>query len=155
MHSKARKYLFMESAASGVVNGILNYASGAAIFHGRSVIQISGHGGAVQDTIGETFLVTSLSVLVPTLIARHRRRAGVLPDAGGTPVPGGNYYVRALVIGLAFTCVCVPINDVVLQHVVPGGLRLSDALVFKTLYGALLGSIATFIALHKALYEFD
>jgi hypothetical protein len=46
---KASKYLAVETAMSGFVNGILNFAAAFAIFHGRSRI-----GGLLRDTIGET-----------------------------------------------------------------------------------------------------
>ena len=154
MQGKASKYLSVETAMSGLVNGILNLAAAFAIFHGRGTIPATGPGSLLKDTIGETFLVTALSTLIPTLIARQRRRAGTLPQPeDGKPAPAGNIYIRSTLIGLAFTIVCVSCNAVLLPRLFPGGVSFHTVLLFKTLYGAVFGSIATFLALKRALHE--
>ena len=152
MHIKASQYLAVETAMSGLVNGILNCVAAYAIFHGRGRIPTTGPGGLLIDTIGETFIVTALSVLIPSLIARHRRRAGTLPTFGGAR-PAGNLYLRAIVAGLIFTCVCVSCNAFLLPLIFPVGVSFGNVLLFKTLYGAVLGSIATALALHRVLRE--
>ena len=82
MNATASKYLALESIASAVVNGILNYGAAYGLFHKRSVIPTSGPESLLRDLIGETFLVTSLSALAAFLISRQRRRTGKLPDFG-------------------------------------------------------------------------
>ena len=154
MQAKVSKYLFVETAMSGLVNGILNFAAAFAIFHGRSVVPASGPSSLLKDTIGETFLVTALSTLIPTLIARQRRRAGTLPTPeDGQPTPISNIYIRSIVIGLIFTVVCVSCNAMLFPRLFPDGVSFRTVLLFKTLYGAFLGSIATFFALQRALNE--
>ncbi len=154
MHVKASKYLAVETAMSGLVNGILNFAAAFAIFHGRSRVPTTGPGGLLRDSIGETFIVTALSVLIPSLIARQRRRAGTLPISGNSdPSPTSNLYIRAIVIGLIFTAACTSCNALLLPLMFPNGVSYRNVLLFKTLYGAVLGSIATLLAIHKALNE--
>lgn len=154
MHMKASQYLAVETAMSGLVNGILNFVAAYAIFHGRGRIPATGPGGLLIDTIGETFIVTALSVLVPSLIARHRKRAGTLPTFGvSRPSPAKNLYVRAVVAGLIFTCVCVSCNALLLPLMFPNGVSFGDVLLFKTLYGAVVGAIATLLAVRKVLGE--
>jgi hypothetical protein len=156
MHEKASKYLAGETAGSGLVNGILNFAAAFAIFHSRSLVPTTGPASLLRDLIGETFLVTALSVLIPSLIARHRRRAGTLPiSPERRPAPAGNLYLRAIVAGLLFTCVFVPCNAFLLPWMFPSGVSFRNVLLFKTLYGTVLGSIATFLAVRKALNEGD
>jgi hypothetical protein len=156
MDHKASKYLAVETAGSAVVNGILNFAAAFAIFHSRSQVPATGPASLLRDSIGETFLVTALSVLVPSLIARWRRRVGTLPiSANRRPKPAGNLYLRAIVAGLIFTCVCLPCNALLLPWMFPSGVSFRNALLFKTLYGTVLGSIATFLAVRKALNEVD
>ena len=156
MDEKASKYLAVETAGSTVVNGILNLGAAFAIFHSRSQVPATGPASLLRDSIGETFLVTALSVLVPSLIARRRRRAGTLPiSADSRPKPAGNLYLRAIVAGLIFTCVCLPCNALLLPWMFPNGVSFRNVLLFKTLYGTVLGSIATFLAVRKALNEVD
>src|SRR5271155_257549 len=156
MHVKASKYLAVETATSGLVNGILNFVAAFAIFHGRGRVATTGPGGLLRDTIGETFIVTALSVLIPSLIARQRRRAGTLPTSGGRRAsPASNLYVRAIVAGLIFTCVCVPCSALLLPLIFPNGVSFGNVLLFKTLYGVVVGSIATLLAVQKTLSEVE
>ena len=159
-HGTASQYLVVETVMSGLVNGILNLAAGYALFYRSSVVPATGPRSLLRDSIGETFLVAGLSFLVPSLIARHRRRAGTLPVPPNhrqdrRPSPAGNLYVRAVIIGLLFTCVLVPCNALLLPRVFPVGVTFHNVLLFKTLYGIVLGSIATLLALRKALHEVD
>lgn len=154
MQPNTSKYLALETVSSGIVNGVLNLASAYAIFHGRSRLPTGGRSGLIVDLIGETFIVVLLSVLIPSLIARHRRRAGTLPTPGVGPLaPAGNLYVRAVVTGLIFTAVSVPCIAVLLPRIFPNGVTLGAVLLFKTFYGAAVGSLATLLAVNKALRE--
>jgi small-conductance mechanosensitive channel len=156
MDKKAAKYLAVETVGSAVVNGILNFAGAFAIFHGRSLVATGGPAGLSRDLIGETFLVAALSVLVPSLIARRRRRAGTLPiTTGRRPKPAGNLYLRAIIAGLILTCVLAPCNAWLLPGIFPGGVSFRNVLLFKTLYGTILGAIATFLAVRRSLNEAD
>ena len=156
MQGKASKYLIVETAMSGLVNGILNFGAAFAIFHGHSQIPTTGPQSLLRDTIGETFLVSALSVLVPSLIARHRRRAGTLPVYEDRHLsPARHLYGLAFVAGLIFTCVGVSANAWLLPKMFPSGVSFHNVLLFKTLYGVVIGSIATWIALRRALREVD
>ncbi len=156
MDEKASKYLTAETASSAVCNAILNYASAWALFHTRTHVPVAGKGGLFQDSIGETFFVTWLSTLVPLLIARHRRRAGVLPVRRDVPsVPAGSPYWRSLAVGLLFALAFAACNYFLLPHLFPEGASLRDVLWYKTVYGTVLGAIATFLILHRALREAD
>jgi hypothetical protein len=152
LDEKDRKYLVIETAASGLVNGALNFAAAYLIFHGSARIPTTGPGSMLRDSIGETFIVTVLSVLIPSLVTRHRQRVGSLPvSASMHPSPTSRLYVRAIVTGLVFTSVFVPSNALVLPMMFPNGVSFSNILLFKTLYGAVLGSLATWLAIHKIL----
>jgi len=154
MHGNASKYLAVETAASGLVNGILNFAFAFAIFYGHGRIPTAGPGSLLRDTIGETFLVTALSVLISSLIARRRGRAGTLPISGNpNPKSAGNLYLRAIIMGLIFTAVGVSCNALLLPRMFPAGVSLRNVLLFKTFYGVLIGSIATFLAVQRVLKE--
>ena len=154
MDEKASKFLTAETVSSAVCNGVLNYAAGWALFHSHSHIAVAGKGGAFQDSIGETFFVTSLSTLVPLLIARHRRRTGALPVRIDVPsVPADNPYLRSLAVGVIFTLAFTLCNYFLMPLLFPAGLSMHGELSFKTLYGTVLGALATFLILHRALRE--
>ena len=155
MQGNALKYMLVESTGSGIVNGLLNFAAAYLLFRGRTLIPASGPVGLVRDSIGETFLVVSLSYMVAALISRQRRRAGTLPARpGAMRAPArGNIYLWSFGLGLVFTCVFVPLNALLLPRVSPNGFTLTQVILFKTIFGAVLGSIATLLAVNKALNE--
>ena len=155
MQATSTKYMVTETISSAVFNAVLNLAGAFAVFHGRAHIPTTGHGGLVQDTIGETFLVVFLSVLIPSLLTRQRRRAGTVQAFSGTmqPAKPGNLYLRSLVVGVLVTCICVACNAVVLPRIFPGGLSFHHILLFKTVYGTALGCLATALAIRAVLKE--
>ncbi len=154
MHGKALRYLAVESTGSGVVNGILNCAAAWLIFHGRGRIPVSGPVGLIRDSIGETFLVAALSYMAAALIARHRRHSGTLPHTSTMHTrTAGNVYLWSLLVGVMFTCVLVPLNALFLPRVFPSGVSIRSVILFKTLFGAVLGSLVTWIAISRALKE--
>ena len=154
-HENASKYLAIETTSSFICNAILNFASAYALFHGRVLVPATGPKSLLLDSIGETFFVVSLSMLIPALIARHRRRAGTLPKAGGRDHPAGNLYVRAIVAGLIFTAVLVPLNALVLPRLFPDGVSFRNVLFFKTAYGAIVGAFASWLEIRRSLNEID
>lgn len=154
MNATASRYLLVETGLSGLSNAVLNFAAAYVIFHGRVRIPTMGSDSLLLDSIGETFIVTFLSVLIPSIIARHRRRAGtLLLSENRNSRRAGNLCIRALVLGLIFTTVCVALNALLLPRIFPKGVSFADVLLFKTLYGAVVGLIATWLALRKALNE--
>ena len=154
MHGSALKYVIVESTGSGVVNGLLNLAAAYVLFHGRGIVPASGPVGLVRDSIGETFLVVSLSYMVAALISRSRRRDGTLPTLGGVRAPSpGSIYLWSFGLGILFTCILVPLNALLLPRLFQNGFTLTQVILFKTFFGAVLGSIATVLAITKALNE--
>ena len=145
----------MESTGSGIVNALLNLAAAYLIFRGRGIVPASGPVGLVRDSIGETFLVVSLSYMVAALISRSRHRAGTLPTLGGVRTTSpGNIYLWSFGLGVVFTCVLVPLNALLLPRLFHSGFTLTQVILFKTIFGAVLGSIATLLAITKAFNEF-
>lgn len=154
MHGNALKYLAVECAGSYIVNGLLNLGAGYLLFRGRAHIPVGGPTGLLRDSIGETFLVAGLSYLVAALISRQRSRAGTLPQTGSIRAASpGNLYMRSLVVGLGFTLLLYPLNAWLLPRAFPNGLSLRELIWSKTLFGATLGAIASWLAIFRALRE--
>ena len=153
MRAEARKYLTVETTSSFVVNALLNYGPAYLIFRNHPVIAMFGKGGMFQDSIGETLIVTFLSYLVPSLIARSRRKAGTLPVSGVESKASGNVYLRALGVAAIFTLVLTALNYVLLPRMFGNSVTLHTELMFKTFYGAVFGAFSSFLAVHRALHE--
>ena len=152
MSTPVQQYLTKETIASLICNALLNLGPAYAIFHARPLVPTGGPTGLVRDLIGETFLAAGLSSMVPALIARHRRRAGTLPRPETTPThKEHNPYLVAVLVGLVFTCVLMPLNAWLLPMKFPAGVRMFDVVLYKTLYGTVVGGLATFITLRRAL----
>ena len=156
-HPAAARYVALETTMSGLVNGVLNLAAAYALFHAQAPIPAtSGPHSLLRDSIGETFLVVALSMLVPSLITRNRRKAGVLPAVtDGQTHRAGNLYLEALALGLIFTVLGVSLNAVLLPRIFPHGVSLANVILFKTFYGVIFGAIATYIGLRRSLHEVD
>ena len=154
MHGKALKYLATESTGSAIVNGLLNAGAAWLLFHGRAVVPVGGATGIVRDSIGEAFLVAGLTYMAAALISRHRRRAGTLPQHSTmhTRTPG-NVYLWSFVVGVISALVLVPLNSVILPKAFPNGLTFRDVMLFKTLFGAILGGLVTWFTVSRALGE--
>ncbi len=154
MDQKASKYLTAETVSSAVSNAVLNYASAWALFHSHTHVNVAGKGGLFQDSLGETFFVVWLSTLIPLLIARHRRRSGNLPVRSDVPsVRADSAWLRSLAWGVLATIAFAICNYFLLPRLFPEGANLRGVLAFKTIYGTVLGAIATFLILHRALRE--
>ena len=147
MHGSATNYLAVETAMSGLCNAVLNLAAAFALFHGRDSVPATGPGSLLMDSIGETFLVIALSMSVPTLIARHRRRAGTLPTyADRQTVPSA-----ILISGqLSWPFSSPAFWSFAMRSYSRGSFPIALASVtyssLRTFYGAVLGSIATLLA---------
>ena len=152
MQAEAQQYLKKETISSVVCNALLNLAAAYAIFRTRSLIPTGGPTGLVRDLIGETFLAVALSSLVPALIARHRRRQGTLPAyEQSSPALVRSPYLIAVLMGLIFTCALMPLNAWLLPQAFPAGVSRFNVVLYKTLYGTIVGGLATFLTLRGAL----
>ena len=149
------KYLATETASSAVSNALLNWLGALAVFHGRGSIPVGGSKGLVMDSIGKTFLVVCLSILIPSILTRRRLQAGVL-----LPAPShlrvarrGNVYLRSFLAGILAAFVVVGCNALLLPRVFPATVSHSHAVLFKVVCGAVIGGIATALAISAVLKE--
>jgi hypothetical protein len=152
MQKEAQQYLTKETVASTICNAILNFGEAYAIFRTRSIVPTGGPAGLIRDLIGETFLAVGLSSLVPALITRHRRRMETLPTQElNAPRITRNPYLIAIGMGLIATCVLMPLNAWLLPHAFPEGVSRFNVVLYKTLYGTILGGSATFLTVRSAV----
>ena len=72
------RYVAVETAVSIVINVLISALFMFAVFGRTPLIDLWGSHGLAIDFIPQTFMISAMSVLVPTLIARKRVRQGVL-----------------------------------------------------------------------------
>ncbi len=152
MRAEARKYLTVETTGSFIVNALLNYGPAYLIFRHHPIVPVAGHGGMFQDSVGETFIVIFLSSLVPYLISRSRRNAGTLPVSGMESKPEGNVYLRSLAVAVLCTLLLTGLNALLMPRIFGSAVTLHTELKFKTWYGAVIGALASCLAVHRALH---
>ena len=153
MLPEARKYLVAETFGSFVVNAILNFLPAYAVFRNHPLVPVNGHGGMFQDSIGAAFIVTFLSYLVPALIGRSRRKAGTLPASGLPGKPHSNVYLRALGLAVVVTLVLTALDAFLMPRLFGSAVSLHTELTFKTIFGAVVGAFASFLAILRTLHE--
>jgi hypothetical protein len=149
-----RAYVVKETAISIVINALLSALFVGLMFGGRSQVPHWGAGNLAFDFVPQTFMISLMSVLVPSAIARKRRRAGAV--MGCAPVLAflpRNLPLRALLAALAGLALFASIGTLLLGALAPDPLPISVVWPMKILYGALVAAIVTPLALCVALGE--
>jgi hypothetical protein len=109
MHPLRAKYLASETALSMAINAAISIGFAWLVFHGHDHVPSSGPGGLVRDAAPQTFMITLMSTLVPSLVTRKRMHSGHLDawlrgQLGGSPAPAGKIVLRALMLALIGRC---------------------------------------------------
>lgn len=161
MQPQLSKYLATETIGSAVINIITNSGFAYLIYHGRSRVPSLGHGGLVEDSIGQTFIITFLCFLIPSILTRKRRHAGTHVafatnsplQEGRAPAKSRDLYLRSFIAGVAFTLVAWALNAFLIPRAFPDGLSFGHTVVYKTVYGVLIALITTALAIYIVLRE--
>ena len=144
-------YVRKETAISMAINAVISAAFTWAVFGGQHNAPMWALGGVVADLLPQTFLVSLMSELVPTLLTRKRRRVGAIAYEGQPSRIPGNALVRAFGIALVATIVLVGIAA---ASIAASGIDwISVAVLFpmKIAYGAVVAAIVTPLALRVEL----
>ncbi|SFK40055.1 hypothetical protein [Caulobacter sp. UNC279MFTsu5.1] len=149
--SGVRSYILVETGVSVAINAALSAGFTWLLFHGRAPIAPFGERGFAADFPVQTFMVALMSVLVPSLIARARLRAGRLTAA--PPLWVGRWPLWARALGLAVPAAIGLGGLAMAAASLAGPLSLPALLAFKTLYGAVLAAVVTPWALRATLAE--
>jgi hypothetical protein len=157
MHPLRARYLATETALSMAINAAIGFAW--LVFHGHDHVPTSGPGGLVRDAAPQTFMITLMSTLVPSLVTRKRVHSGHLDawlrgQPGGSPAPASKIILRALMLALIAMAVGLGINAAVLPLLFPGGLGYDRVFVLKAGYGALVALVITPLAISWVLKEY-
>ncbi|MCW2922587.1 MAG: hypothetical protein JWL76_2461, partial [Thermoleophilia bacterium] len=140
MTTQHSKYLAIETAVSGVVNAVLSVLFFLLVFGRAEAVPVDGNPGLVVDALPQTFMVVFMTTLVQTLLTRQRLRNGRLEalDGRGAPLPA-NLFVRALAIAIIAVLVAGALHALLLPSLTPAEWPFMTALIYKGVYGALVG----------------
>ncbi len=146
------RYIAVETLIGAAINLAIGLIAGLIAAGGRASEPLLGGGGMLVDMVPETFMVAFMSVLIPTLLTRNRRRKGrVRAMAGGGR--SRHPLLRAAAAGLAATIVAMPILYLLLGAMPRAEWATGPVLLFKAVYAVLLSLAVTPPALRAALRE--
>lgn len=154
MGTSYRHYIAVETAVSIVINVIISALFMVAVFGRTPQIELWGAHGLALDFIPQTFMITAMSVLVPTLLTRKRIRRGiVLGRQKNTPRLVRHLAVRVVLLAALLTIILGGIGVAILSASWQGPVSYWHTFPLKLLYGGLVALIATPIGLFIALSE--
>jgi energy-converting hydrogenase Eha subunit C len=149
-----RRYIAAETGISILINVIFSALFMFAVFGRTASIDLWGGHGLAVDFVPQTFMISAMSVLVPTLVLRKRVGRGVLKTRSGTPPRLLSHLaLRVLLLSGLFTIILGGIGVVILSASWAGPLRFWQAFPLKLVYGGIVALIATPIGLVIALSE--
>lgn len=153
MTQEQRRYVVKEALISAVINALISAAFAYAVFRGQRA-ELWGSPSLALDFVPQTFAIAAFSVLVPTLLARKRVRAGavqqLVPMRAALPP---NVLLRALLVALVVTVVLAWLAISMAAALVQGPQPFLPVLALKVGYGALVALIVTPFALRHALAD--
>jgi hypothetical protein len=148
-------YIAVETAISVAINVGISAAFMFLVFGRSPTIDLWGPHGLALDFVPQTFMITLMSVLVPSLITRRRLKSGRIARramVGHGRVPR-NILSRAIIIGCALTVLLGGCAVLLLSASWRGSEPFWHVFPFKLIYGALVAAIATPLGLHATLTE--
>ena len=152
LNPQHRRYVAAETAISVVINVALSAAFAWAMFGGRDVIAAGGAKGFAVDFLPQTFMISLMSVVVPTLLTRKRLSSGRLDgvEVSRPPLP---LWMRAPLMAITATLLIGGASTLLSPTLAPNGLGFWALLPIKLIYGAVVAILLTPLGLVLALRE--
>jgi hypothetical protein len=155
MVDEHKRYIAVETAISVAINIGISAAFMFLVFGRSPKIDLWGPHGLALDFIPQTFMITLMSVLIPSLITRRRLKSGLIAGraaVGDSRLPR-NILFRAIIIGCGLTVLLGGCAVLLLSSSWRGAEPFWRVFPFKLVYGALVAAIATPLGLHVTLTE--
>jgi hypothetical protein len=160
MTREASAYMARETVVSLFFSIALSEFFGWLIFHGSSIVAPWGPHGLVADAVPQTFMMTLMCVLIPSLLTRVRLGKGqcanvrVLPglETAAAPTRSG-IALRAAIIAVVVMAIGVGATAAVMATAFPEGMAFPVMMAFKGVYGAIVGLVVTPLAITCVLHE--
>ena len=146
-----KNYILRETAVATLFN--MAFSFGFAYLFFRALEQVPQN-DLVVDAIPQSFAVTFFGVLIPSLIARGRIRAGQLAalPSGRSLLPA-NLFLRVIAMAAVAAIAGAVLHLVVLRGLQIDQLARDTVLIYKPAYGALLTWVVTPVGLRSLLSQ--
>jgi hypothetical protein len=164
VHHVLRFYIKRERLTGLVVNLVLSLVFTMLLFSNFPSIGWWGKDGMAVDFVPIVFMLTLMGGLAVTMLTRKRLRDSVL-----APMPAdlcgwaarclpGDVLLRVvvvvvMVVAAAVTVVVVPLSILVLWLLGVESMSYRQYLMFKAVYGSLVGALSTAVIIKSALRE--
>ena len=147
-------YVGKETAISIAINSVLSAFFVWLMFGGAASVPVRGVGNLAFDFLPQSFMISLMSVLVPSALTRRRRRSGVVqPCAPVLSWLPRNLLLRALLAAVAATALFGAAAALLLLALAPAQLSMAAVWPMKIAYGAALALVVTPLGLCAALGE--
>jgi len=138
-----RKYIWAETMVGAVFNTVISIIFAFLVARGVDAVPLWGAMGMAVDFVPTVFMITLVTTLIVTLLARKRLAQGkapALPRSLGGPLGWAPRaaVVRGLIYALLFTIVLVPLSIGALIALNATAMPVTTFVVFKALYGLML-----------------
>jgi hypothetical protein len=149
------RYIARETMISMIINVGFSAAFFFLVFGRAQHIDLWGAHGFALDYFPQTFMITLMSVIVPTLITRKRLAGGRVArreSALGARLPRG-VILRALLLAAVACVTLAALAVLITASFWSDEPAYTNLLLLKLAYGAAVAAIMTPIALAAALSE--
>lgn len=134
-----RAYAVREMALGAVISGALSILFVYLVFGGAERVTAKS---LMWDAVPQSFMIVLMASLVPGLVTRAKIASGALSGrAKGIPSKAG-VCGRAVLAAAVATALALILHALLLPQLAPDGASFTSLLVFKSIYGALLGLTA-------------
>ncbi len=150
-----QSYVRRETLIGCAFNAVLSVVFAFVVFHGVERIPLWGAQGLAVDLVPTVFMITLVGNLIVTFVTRQRVRAGSVaplapPARSWLPrraVP------RMLLLAALTTIVIVPLSVAVLLLLGIDSMQFGNFVVFKIVYGAVVGALTAPLVIRTALAD--
>jgi len=143
----ASRYIAREMAISGAINGALSIAFFLAVVGTDGPLPIWDLRNFALDLWPQSFAIGLMAALIPGLLCRRTIRRGALRSIDGS-VPGVGLLMKRAAVS-AVSAVGIGSFVVILGLWTAGLTQIgyAPAIIFKALYGVILGAFVTWLTL--------
>jgi hypothetical protein len=152
-----RRYIQRERLIGTGVNLVISVAFTVLLFSTFPVIEMWGANGIAVDLVATVFMLTLMGGLALGVLTTKRVRDGAID-----PLPQRlwgklvrtlprNVLVRTAIVAVAVTTLVVPLSVLVFWLLGIESMSFSGYLVFKALYGPLVGALSATVIIETAL----
>jgi hypothetical protein len=145
------RFLARETLVSAAINAVISVGFFLLVFGGIDPVPVWGIGNYAFDFVPQSFAIGLMASLVPGLLCRKAMAAGRIAGVSASPGGPGTIVVRAVVNALLAVVVGAGLCALVLWATGVDAFAHTPAFVLKVVYGAVLGSLVTRLALGRMI----